>query len=80
MNNLIENIIAQVGQVLLGKDRQVRLALACLFARAFVDRRFARHGKNHPCTMPRQGIGVELRTYPIYQRFIARGYSWGVGI
>lgn len=33
MNNLIEKIIAQVGQILLGKDQQVRLALTCLFAR-----------------------------------------------
>jgi len=33
MQSLINNIIAQVDQVLLGKDQQVRLALACLFAR-----------------------------------------------
>lgn len=33
MQNLIEKIIAQVGQILLGKDRQVRLALTCLLAR-----------------------------------------------
>ncbi len=33
MNQLIEKIIASVGQILLGKDQQVRLALTCLFAR-----------------------------------------------
>lgn len=33
MQNLIEKIITQVDQILLGKDRQVRLALTCLFAR-----------------------------------------------
>ena len=33
MNNLIESIISAVGQVLLGKDKQVRLALTCLFAK-----------------------------------------------
>lgn len=33
MNNLIESIITSVGQILLGKDQQVRLALTCLFAR-----------------------------------------------
>ena len=32
MHSLISNIINQVDQVLLGKDQQVRLALACLFA------------------------------------------------
>ncbi len=32
MQSLISNIIDQVDQVLLGKDQQVRLALACLFA------------------------------------------------
>lgn len=33
MQSLINHIIAQVDQVLLDKDKQVRLALACLFAR-----------------------------------------------
>src|SRR6187402_547181 len=33
MQSLISSIIEQVDQVLLGKDQQVRLALACLFAR-----------------------------------------------
>lgn len=33
MQTLINRIIDQVDQVLLGKDQQVRLALACLFAR-----------------------------------------------
>ncbi|HEY8942195.1 MAG TPA: AAA family ATPase, partial [Cellvibrio sp.] len=32
MQSLISRIIEQVDQVLLGKDQQVRLALACLFA------------------------------------------------
>lgn len=33
MNPLISNIINEVGQVLLGKEHQVKLALACMFAR-----------------------------------------------
>lgn len=33
MQPLIENIIAQIGQVVLGKDRQIRLAIACMFAK-----------------------------------------------
>jgi MoxR-like ATPase len=33
MKNLIESIVTSVGQILLGKDQQVRLALTCLFAR-----------------------------------------------
>jgi MoxR-like ATPase len=32
MESLISRVIEQVGQVVLGKDQQVRLALACLFA------------------------------------------------
>ncbi len=33
MNKLIEDLINTVGQILLGKDQQVRLALTCLFAK-----------------------------------------------
>lgn len=33
MNSLVNNLIERIGQVLLGKDRQVRLALACLLAK-----------------------------------------------
>lgn len=33
MQSLIEAVIAQVGQVVLGKERQIRLAIACLLAR-----------------------------------------------
>ena len=33
MQPLIENIISHVGQIVLGKDRQIRLAVACLFAK-----------------------------------------------
>ncbi len=33
MNPLVNSLIERVGQVLLGKDRQVRLALACLLAK-----------------------------------------------
>jgi MoxR-like ATPase len=32
MNN-IENVVSQVGSIILGKERQIRLALACLLAR-----------------------------------------------
>jgi len=31
--NAIESAVAQVGQIILGKDRQIRLAIACLLAR-----------------------------------------------
>ena len=33
MNKTIDQIISAIGQVLLGKEKQVKLALACLFAR-----------------------------------------------
>lgn len=33
MNSLVNSLIERTGQVLLGKDRQVRLALACLLAK-----------------------------------------------
>lgn len=33
MQDVIDDIVSAVGRVLLGKDRQVRLALTCLFAR-----------------------------------------------
>jgi len=33
MTQLIEKIVHQVGSVVLGKEPQIRLALACIFAR-----------------------------------------------
>ncbi len=33
MQSLVENIVSKVGEVVLGKDRQVRLAVACMLAR-----------------------------------------------
>lgn len=33
MTNLIEKTVAQIGSIILGKERQIRLSLACLFAR-----------------------------------------------
>lgn len=32
-NNTIDRVVRQVGQIILGKERQIRLALACLLAR-----------------------------------------------
>ena len=31
--NPVEEVIAQAGQVILGKERQIRLAMACILAR-----------------------------------------------
>ena len=33
MSEQIENVVSQVGQIILGKERQIRLAIACLLAR-----------------------------------------------
>ena len=33
MHDTIENIIAATGRIILGKEPQIRLALACLLAR-----------------------------------------------